>query len=230
MHIRWRGLELPSRVIADPEKALSFADVVELALEYGGTLISKGTYSTPKVTHGGSNYRGAGIGASPAFSFSAQAVEVEVDIHTGKVHIENVTVAHDCGYALNRLSARGQVEGSVWMGMAQGRQEETHYENGLPQAPNLLDYKFPTIMESPTIDTILVESNEAGGPFGAKEAGEGSLAAFLPALANAIEDAIGVRVLDLPLSPENVYAAIQEAKKTMRAAVPQPVPAGEARK
>ena len=231
LHVFPADLELVDdtfRVIAEPEKMLSFGDVVELALEYGGTLIAKGNYSTPKITHGGTNYRGAGIGASPAFSYSAQAVEVEVDIHTGKVTIENVTVAHDCGYALNRLSARGQVEGSVWMGMAQGRQEETHYENGLPQAPNLLDYRFPTIMESPTMETLLVESNETGGPFGAKEAGEGSLAAFLPALANAIEDAIGVRVRDLPLSPENVYAAIVEARKAAKIA--QPIPTGEAKK
>jgi 4-hydroxybenzoyl-CoA reductase subunit alpha len=152
-------------------------------------------------------------------------VEVDVDVNTGKVNIGKVTVAHDCGFALNRLAVEGQIEGSVWMGMAQGRQEETTYENGLPIAPNLLDYRFPTIMESPHIDTLIVESNETGGPYGAKEAGEGSLAAFLPALANAIEDAIGVRVKDLPLSPENVYAAIQTAKKERKTAKPVPIPA-----
>ncbi|MBI3992454.1 MAG: 4-hydroxybenzoyl-CoA reductase subunit alpha [Candidatus Lambdaproteobacteria bacterium] len=204
------------RLISDPDKTLPFKDMVEIALSYEGTIVTKGTYATPKITHGGENYRGAGIGASPAFSYSAQAVEVDVDIRTGKVTVENVTVAHDCGFALNPLSVRGQVEGSVWMGMAQGRQEETNYENGLPLAPNLLDYRFPTIMESPPIETIIVESNESGGPFGAKEAGEGSLAAFLPALANAIHDAIGVRVKDLPLSPEKVHAAIQQARKARK--------------
>ncbi len=216
------------RIIAQPDKEMSFNEAVELALDYEGTLITKGTYSTPKITHGGSNYRGAGIGASPAFSFSAQAVEVDVDPATGKVAIEKVTVAHDCGFALNPLSVRGQIEGSVWMGMAQGRQEETNYENGLPLAPNLLDYRFPTIVESPEIETIIVESNESGGPYGAKEAGEGSLAAFLPALANAIEDAVGVRVTDLPLSPEKVYAAVQKAAKgqAQAQAAPIPVPGG----
>jgi 4-hydroxybenzoyl-CoA reductase subunit alpha len=139
-----------------------------------------------------------------------------------------VTVAHDCGFALNRLAAEGQIEGSVWMGMAQGRQEETTYENGLPLAPNLLDYRFPTILESPDIETLIVESNETGGPYGAKEAGEGSLAAFLPALANAIEDAIGVRIKNLPLSPEKVYAAIQQARKARPVAQPpMPVPGGD---
>ena len=159
-------------------------------------------------------------------------MEVDGDVATGQVSVERVTVAHDCGFALNPLAVEGQVEGSVWMGMAQGRQEETTYENGLPLPPNLLDYRFPTIMESPSIDTIIVESNESGGPFGAKEAGEGSLAAFLPALANAIEDAIGVRVKDLPMSPEKVYAAIQAARKAQakQAAAPIPVrgPAGGA--
>ena len=228
------------RVIADPEKTLAFNEAVELALEYEGTLITKGIYSPPKIAQGGANYRGAGVGASPAFSYSAQAVEVEVDVNTGHVSVKKVTVAHDCGFALNPLAVEGQVEGSVWMGMAQGRQEETQYENGLPLAPNLLDYRFPTIMESPDIETIIVESNESGGPFGAKEAGEGSLSSFLPAMANAIEDAIGVRVLDLPLSPENVHAAIEKARKakaqaaaqaagkTTAQATPEPIPTPKA--
>ncbi len=213
------------RVVAEPDKTLPFNAAVELALEYEGTLVTKGTYATPRLSQGGNNYRGAGVGASPAFSYSAQAVEVDVDPATGKVTVERVTVAHDCGFALNPLSVRGQIEGSVWMGMAQGRQEETNYENGLPLAPNLLDYRFPTIMESPQIETIIVESNESGGPFGAKEAGEGSLAAFLPALANAIEDAVGVRITELPLSPEKVYAAIQAARKGQVRAAPKPIPA-----
>ncbi|MCZ6557326.1 MAG: 4-hydroxybenzoyl-CoA reductase subunit alpha [SAR324 cluster bacterium] len=216
------------RLADRPDQALSFNEVVELALEPEGTLITKGTYSTPRETHGG-KHRGAAIGATPAFSYSAQAVQVDVDVATGQVKIENVTVAHDCGFAINPLAVEGQIEGSVWMGMGQGRQEETNYENGLPLAPNLLDYRFPTILESPHIDTIIVESNEPAGPFGAKEAGEGSLAAFLPALANAIEDAIGVRIRDLPLSPEKVHAAIQQARKA-RAEAPLPLPtSGEPR-
>jgi 4-hydroxybenzoyl-CoA reductase subunit alpha len=228
-----RDLELVGetfRIVAEPDKTLHINDVVELALEYEGTLITKGSYATPKISQGGSNYRGAGVGASPAFSYSAQAVEVDVDAATGKVTVERVTVAHDCGFALNPLSVKGQIEGSVWMGMAQGRQEETTYENGLPLAPNLLDYRFPTIMESPHIETIIVESNESGGPFGAKEAGEGSLAAFLPALANAIEDAVGVRIKELPLSPEKVYAAIQAARKAQpQAKAVGPIPVREGR-
>ena len=225
LHVFPVDLELAGeqfRIAAEPDKKLEFAEVVDLALEYQGMIVTKGTYATPKITHGGKAYRGAGIGAGPAFSYSAQVVEVDVDVATGKIGIEKVTVAHDCGFALNRLAVEGQIEGSVWMGMAQGRQEETQYENGLPLAPNLLDYRFPTMLESPDIETIIVESNESGGPYGAKEAGEGSLGAFLPALANAIEDAIGVRIKDLPLSPENVYAAIQAAKKARQS--PQPVP------
>ena len=200
----------------DRERQASFAAVLEKALTREGILLTKGSYSTPSITHGGRAYRGAGIGATPAFSYSAQAVEVRVDLRSGQVHIEKVTVAHDCGFALNPLAVRGQIEGSVWMGLGQGRQEASYYEKGLPLSPNLLDYRVPTILESPPIETHIVESNESGGPFGAKEAGEGSLAAFLPAMANAIHDAIGVRITDLPLSPERVLAAIETEREKRR--------------
>ena len=101
-------------------------------------------------------------------------------------------VAHDCGKALNRLTVEGQVQGSVWMGMGQAMSEETGYHDGLLITGNMLDYRVPTIQDSPPIEVGIVESNDPHGPFGAKEAGEGSLAAFLPALTNAIADATGV--------------------------------------
>jgi 4-hydroxybenzoyl-CoA reductase subunit alpha len=105
--------------------------------------------------------------------------------------------------------------------------EETGYHDGLLVTGNMLDYRVPTIQDSPPIEVGIVESNDPHGPFGAKEAGEGSLAAFLPALANAIEDAIGVRITDLPLSPEKVYAAIQQARKAHNLTQPAPVPGGD---
>ncbi|MEE8396781.1 MAG: 4-hydroxybenzoyl-CoA reductase subunit alpha [bacterium] len=215
------------RLLREPSRSLSFDEVLELALADQGTLIAKGSYTTPENVRGGSNYRGAGVGATPAFSYSAQAVEVDVDIRTGKVTIERVTVAHDCGFAINPLAVRGQVEGSVWMGMAQAQLEQNSYHKGLPLAPNLLDYRFPTVLDSPQIHTIIVESNEQGGPYGAKEASEGSLAAFPPALANAIADAVGIRLTDMPLSPEKLHAAIQKARRAARIAQkPTPPPPG----
>ena len=128
------------------------------------------------------------------------------------VTVDKVWVAHDCGKALNRLTVEGQVQGSVWMGMGQAMSEETGYHDGLMVTGNMLDYRVPTIQDSPPIEVGIVESNDPHGPFGAKEAGEGSLAAFLPALTNAIADAIGVRFNDLPVTPDRVFAAIEKQR------------------
>jgi 4-hydroxybenzoyl-CoA reductase subunit alpha len=138
---------------------------------------------------------------------------VTVDEDTGVVTVDKVWVAHDCGKALNRLSVEGQVQGSVWMGMGQAMSEEVAYYDGLLLTGNMLDYRVPTIQDSPPMETYIVESMDPHGPFGAKEAGEGSLAGFLPALTNAISDAIGVRFNDLPVTPDRVFDAIEKRKR-----------------
>jgi 4-hydroxybenzoyl-CoA reductase subunit alpha len=148
-----------------------------------------------------------------AYSYAALAVEVAVDEETGQVTVERVWVAHDCGKALNRLAVEGQVQGSVWMGMGQAVSEETGYFDGLPMAANMLDYRVPTIADSPPIDVQIVESNDPLGPFGAKEAGEGSLASFLPALTNAVADAVGLRFTELPLTPDRVFRALEKKRQ-----------------
>src|SRR5581483_9906601 len=125
-----------------------------------------------------------------------------------------VWVAHDCGRALNRLTVEGQVQGSVWMGMGQAMSEEAGYHDGLLVTANMLDYRVPTIQDSPPIEVGIVESNDPHGPFGAKEAGEGSLAAFLPALTNAIADATGMRFNDLPVTPDRVFAALDKRERS----------------
>ncbi len=147
------------------------------------------------------------------YSYSAQVVEVSVDDETGVVTVDKVWVAHDCGKALNRLSVEGQVQGSVWMGMGQAMSEEVAYHEGLMLTANMLDYRVPTIEDLPPIEVGIVESNDPNGPFGAKEAGEGSLAAFLPALTNAIADAIGLRFNDLPVTPDRVFAALEKRQR-----------------
>jgi 4-hydroxybenzoyl-CoA reductase subunit alpha len=149
-------------------------------------------------------------------SYSAQVVEVAVDADTGMVRVEKVWVAHDCGRAINPLAVEGQVQGSVWMGMAQALGEETRYEDGLPLHASLLNYSIPTIVESPPIEVKLIESLDPLGPFGAKEASEGSLHSFAPALTNAIEDAIGIRLTELPASPDRVLEAIQARRRQER--------------
>jgi 4-hydroxybenzoyl-CoA reductase subunit alpha len=192
------------------DKGLTFNEVVTEALKDTGAITVTGNYSTIPESHGGKKYRGAAIGGTMGYSYSAQVVEVSVDEETGVVTVDRVWVAHDCGKALNRLAVEGQVQGSVWMGMGQAMSEEAAYYDGLMLTANMLDYRVPTIQDSPPIEVGIVESNDPHGPFGAKEAGEGSLAAFLPALTNAIADATGVRFNDLPVTPDRVFAALEK--------------------
>ena len=195
------------------DKGATFQEVVTEALKDTGTLTVTGNYSTIPDSHGGKKYRGSAIGGTMGYSYSAQVVEVSVDDETGVVTVDKVWVAHDCGKALNRLSVEGQVQGSVWMGMGQAMSEEVAYHDGLMLTANMLDYRVPTIEDSPPIEVGIVESNDPNGPFGAKEAGEGSLAAFLPALTNAIADAIGLRFNDLPVTPDRVFAALEKRQR-----------------
>ncbi len=192
------------------DKGVSFDEAVTEALKDTGTITVTGNYSTIPESHGGKKYRGAAIGGTMGYSYSAQVVEVSVDEDTGVVTVDKVWVAHDCGKALNRLTVEGQVQGSVWMGLGQAMSEEAAYHDGLMVMANMLDYRVPTIRDSPPIEVGIVESNDPHGPFGAKEAGEGSLAAFLPALTNAIADAIGIRFNDLPVTPDRVFEAIEK--------------------
>jgi 4-hydroxybenzoyl-CoA reductase subunit alpha len=195
------------------DKGVTFDEVVTEALKDSGTITVTGNYSTIPESHGGKKYRGAAIGGTMGYSYSAQVVEVSVDEGTGVVTIDKVWVAHDCGKALNRLTVEGQVQGSVWMGMGQAMSEEAGYHDGLMVMANMLDYRVPTIQDSPPIEVGIVESNDPHGPFGAKEAGEGSLAAFLPALTNAVADAIGIRFNDLPVTPDRVFEAIEKRRR-----------------
>jgi 4-hydroxybenzoyl-CoA reductase subunit alpha len=189
--------------------------VVQEALVDSGTLTVKGTWSTPPETQGG-KFRGAAVGSSAGFSYGAQVVEVEVDEETGRVTVEKVWIAHDCGRAINPLAVEGQVQGAIWMGMGQALSEETQYHEGLPLRANMLDFRIPTIVESPPIEVFLIESMDPLGPFGAKEASEGGLHGFPPALCNAIFDAIGVRLTELPATPDRVLAAIQAKQREER--------------
>ena len=197
------------------DQGATFDEVVAEALRESGTITVTGNYSTIPESHGGKKYRGAAIGGTMGYSYSAQVVEVTVDEETGLIRVDKVWVAHDCGKALNRLTVEGQVQGSVWMGMGQAMSEETAYHDGLLVTANMLDYRVPTIEDSPPIEVGIVESNDPHGPFGAKEAGEGSLAAFLPALTNAIADAIGIRFNNLPVTPDRVFEAMEKRRRAL---------------
>jgi len=196
---------------AAEDKSVGFQQAAAKALEGTGAITVKGTFDTLPQSWGGKKYRGAAIGGTMAFSYAAQVVEVAVDPDTGEVKVEKVWVAHDCGKALNPLAVEGQVQGSVWMGLGQAMSEETRFHLGLPISANMLDYRVPTIVESPPIEVGIIECADPHGPFGAKEAGEGSLSGFLPALTNAVADALGVRVRALPLTPERLLEVLEKA-------------------
>jgi len=197
------------------QSTLPFQDVAIAALAAEGTINVKGTFTTPPESHGGAQ-RGGAVGSTMGFSYAAQVVEVEVDVETGQIRIHKVWAALDCGFAINPLAVEGQIEGSAWMGMGQGLSEETRFINGLPAHANLLDYRFPTIVESPDIHVDIVQSIDPNGPFGAKEAGEGALSGFPPALANAVADAIGLETNFLPLTPDRVLAALIKKRRAAK--------------
>ncbi len=198
--------------VRDPSRSMALAEAFQVAEAAFGTLGAVGHYNTPKEgVHG--DYRGATIGATPAFSTTAHVAEVEVDEDTGDVRVLNIWVAHDCGKALSPLLVEGQMEGSCYMGFGEALME--HHEVG-PEgrllAPDLLDYRIPTSMDTPFIESHIVESPDENGPYGAKEAGEGPLHSVIPAIANAVFDAVGVRVDHLPITPEKVLAALDAAR------------------
>jgi 4-hydroxybenzoyl-CoA reductase subunit alpha len=130
------------------------------------------------------------------------------------VHVDRITAAHDCGKAINPINVEGQIIGSIWMGLGQAVQEEMVWEGGRLMNAGLLEYRSASTLESPPIDPIIVESNDPEGPFGAKEAGEGSLAATIPAVAHAIYDAVGVWINTLPITPEKILKALEEKRKS----------------
>lgn len=194
-------------VAADPSRGVTVTEAIELAESKFGTLGAVGYYNTPKL---GGDYRGGTIGASPAYSFTAHVAEVAVDVESGRVDVKTIWVAHDCGKAICPTIVEGQMEGSAYMGAAEALLEEHVIgPDGLHYGPNLLDYKIPTSLDVPELVALLVESNDPEGPLGAKEAGEGPLHPSIPAIANAIYDAVGVRIDRLPFSPSRVRAALR---------------------
>jgi 4-hydroxybenzoyl-CoA reductase subunit alpha len=203
-----RGSLQQKRKDEGPKDRLTFEEAVVAAIDFHGALSGTGSYAPPVEARGG-KHKGAGVGPSPAYSYSAQVAEVSVDEETGEVTVHKVWAAHDCGRALNPVSVEGQIIGSVWMGLGQALEEEMVWKDGMLMNPGLLEYRSPSATESPEIEPIIVESIDPEGPFGAKECSEGSLAATIPAIANAIYDAVGVRLHESPFTPERVLAALR---------------------
>jgi len=190
--------------VVGQDPGLPFSEVAKAALIDTGPITVKGTFTSPTEFMGSKAVRGSAIGATMGFCYAAQVVECSIDEITGKVTAHKVWVAVDVGRALNPLAVEGQIQGGVWMGMGQAMSEETRFRDGRMMHGNLLDYRVPTMAESPDIEVIIVESIDPNGPFGAKEASEGMLAGFLPAVMDAVYEAAGVRPDVLPLTPERV--------------------------
>lgn len=195
----------------DPERSIPWEQAGAVYFSKKGPMVGKGHYSPPEGL--GGNYKGAAVGTSPAYSFSATVCEVEVDMETGRVKVLNFWDAHDCGTAINPMTAEGQAEGAVVMGMSETLMEnEVFDKRGKMVNADLHNYLIATTADMPEISSKLVDSYEPEGPFGAKEIGEGATLPILGAVANAIADAIGARIFELPITPEKVLKAIQSVE------------------
>jgi 4-hydroxybenzoyl-CoA reductase subunit alpha len=198
--------------ITNPDNFIPWEDAAKTFFSKSGPLVGKGYYSPPEGL--GGTYKGAAVGTSPAFSFSASVCEVEVDMETGKVKVLSFWDAHDCGTAINPMAVEGQVEGAVVMGMSETLLEDEVFDSsGKMRNPDLHNYLIATSADIPVIDSTIVDSYEPEGPFGAKEVGEGATLPVLGAIANAVADAIRVRVFELPITPEKVLNAIRSKAK-----------------
>ena len=195
--------------VENPEVGVSFAEAVQLAEAKFGTIGTVGSYTPPPAA---GKYKGAGVGPSPAYSYTAAVAEVNVEPETGIVTVERIWIAHDVGRAINPVLVLGQVEGSVYMGLGEALMEEMTYRasrNVVHKFPSMLEYKSPTTMEMCEVKTFLVEEPDANGPFGAKEVGQGPLLPIPPVVANAVYDAVGVRIDEVPITPEKVLRAMR---------------------
>jgi len=196
--------------LSDPQKAKPFGEVAREFFVRKGPLVGKGSYTPPKL---GGTFKGAAVGTSPAYSFSAQISEVHIDEETGEIDVKEVWDVHDCGQVINPSLLHSQVHGALFMGMGESIWEQVLFdEKGKILNPNLSEYRMPTAMDMPKINSELVESYEPAGPWGVKEVGEGATIPTMGCYANAIYDAMGIRVNSLPLSYEKVWRALKEKK------------------
>jgi 4-hydroxybenzoyl-CoA reductase subunit alpha len=198
----------------DSNRGVTFQEAVCMAEARVGTIGTTGSYTPPRSP---ARFKGGGVGPSPTYSYTAAVVEVEVDPETGWILVPRVWIAHDIGCAINPTLVRGQVEGSVYMGLGEALMEEQAFRRLPPRLsqalvhkfPSMLEYKSPTSLDMPEVDTDLIEHPDPAGPFGAKEVGQGPLLPIMPAVANAVYDAVGVRIDQVPITPEKILRALE---------------------
>lgn len=195
----------------DPGVSLSFTQAIEQAEARGGALVAAGSYAPPDDIHG--DYKGAGVGPSPAYSYSTCVAKVAVDTETGELTVEKLWLAHDIGQAINPLLVAGQVEGGAYMGYGEAVMEQQVFRKGRHKLPSLLDYKLPTTLDTPEIETILVSHPDLEGPFGGKEAGQGPLNPVIPAIVNAVYNAIGVHIDSTPITSDKILKVLKSLEQ-----------------
>ena len=194
-----------------PAQSVSYAKAIQASIfrKNGNPVVGTGSYKGyPETDRYPSLAKGKGLFTS-AYGFCAQAVEVEVDTLTGKVKVIRASTFHDCGFPLNKTIVEGQVEGCVSMGMGQALSEEIVLEKGQLFNASFLNYRLPISTDTPETTDGLVDSLEPNGPFGAKEVGEGAVAGMLAAVANAVHDAVGIRIYTTPVTPDKVLSALE---------------------
>jgi 4-hydroxybenzoyl-CoA reductase subunit alpha len=193
---------------------LTFQEVARWAFSREGTIVGVGTYSPPDMQYS-KDWKGSVIGASPAYSTQSCVAQVSIDMDTGRLTIDKLTLAHDCGTAINRQAVEGQLEGSMVHGLSEAMFEELIFDSkGRILNTNFSDYRIPTSVDIPDLSSIPYESYEPNGPYGAKEAGEGTILPIIPAIINAVYDACGVAIMDLPITPEKIFTGIEARKKS----------------
>ena len=189
-------------------KGLPLADVIAVARRRGESLTEQGTFQTPKEKKFESA-SGTGIDWL-GFTFGTHAAEVAVDEETGEVTVLKYACCHDVGRAVHPQSVAGQMHGGVAQGIGFTLMEQVVSENGRIQTPSLREYLVPTSVDLPDISTVILESGEGLGAFANRGIGEAPAAASAGAIANAIYDAVGVRIAELPITPERVFKALLE--------------------
>lgn len=199
-------------VVDNPDKSMAFVDLVKICAAEGIHRSELSMFRAPF-----SDYLDPETGqgqAHPDYTYGAHAVEVAVDIDTGEVTVLKSVAAHDIGQCINPAAVEGQLEGGAQNGQGYGLSEEMLYEEGKLATPSFSEYLMPTSMDMPKVQCILLESRSGLGPFGAKGVGEPAITAVAPAIANAVADAIGTRVFEMPITPERVVRALKKKGAT----------------
>ncbi|MFQ5912832.1 MAG: xanthine dehydrogenase family protein molybdopterin-binding subunit [Nitrospinota bacterium] len=201
--------------IGSPDQAKSLEEIALYGLYVkGGTVIGKGSFFRTPPFSPEAVVEGTSFAPFPTNIFATQIAEVEVDEETGRVKLLRFTSAHDVGYAINPVMVEGQIEGASATGIGYATMEEVMVdEAGAVVNPTMLDYKMPTTVDMPEVVPIYVENHDPTGPFGAKGVGEPGLVPTAAAIANAVYDAVGVRITELPITPEKVLSALKQKKQ-----------------